>query len=220
MQKTDVVTSERLIIAALTDEQHQPLIESQTDEHMKAAYGEMLEGSRQHPPERLWWCCWRISLKDGTPVGDLCFKGAPVDGGVEIGYGIEPEHQNNGYITEAVNAVTQWAFTQPGCLFVYAQVEPDNAPSLRVMEKCGFEPIGNGEEGLLFITKKPETPRMPVFMCLGMAIGVAIGASTNMCLGLSLGVCFGMLLGVAADSSARKSCDEQYKKLLERICIK
>ena len=94
---------------------------------------------------------WFIELKDGTHVGDLCFKGLNADGSVEIGYGIVDEYQGKGCATEAAEAAVAWALEQPGVIRVEAETEPDNKASQRVLEKCGFVPTGTmGEEGPRF----------------------------------------------------------------------
>ena len=49
-----------------------------------------------------------IELKDGTHIGELCFKGLDSNGITEIGYGISEEYQRNGYATEALKAVRGW----------------------------------------------------------------------------------------------------------------
>ena len=78
----------RLRIRVLSDEEMVRFIQTQTDEELIEAYKEMLQGSVEHPEQRVWYAIWSIERKDGTSVGDLCFKGPPENGAVEIGYGI------------------------------------------------------------------------------------------------------------------------------------
>ena len=128
------------------------IIESQTDDILKRAYQEMLQGCLDHPGLWEWYAIWIIERKDGTQVGDLCFKGLNNDGSVEIGYGIRETYQGQGYATEAVNAAVMWALQQPDVTRVEAETEPDNQASQRVLEKCGFVPAGVvGEEGPRFV---------------------------------------------------------------------
>ncbi|NLO47229.1 MAG: GNAT family N-acetyltransferase [Clostridiales bacterium] len=56
----------------------------------------------------------------------------------EIGYGISEEHRNNGYATEAAEAIIQFAFEIVGLDVLVAIVKPENIPSRRVIEKLGF----------------------------------------------------------------------------------
>lgn len=92
-----------------------------------------------------------IERKDGTYVGDLCFKGINSSGITEIGYGMAEEHQGHGYAMEAVKTVVAWALQNPNVIAVEAETEPENAVSQRVLEKCGFIAYGMiGEEGPRF----------------------------------------------------------------------
>jgi ribosomal-protein-alanine N-acetyltransferase len=77
-----------------------------------------------------------------TIVAELGFKGPPVDGGrVEIGYGTMPPMQGKGYMTEAVKGILQWAAARKDISVVLAETALGNSPSIRVVEKCGFEQI-------------------------------------------------------------------------------
>ncbi len=67
-----------------------------------------------------------IELKDGTHIGDLCFKGLSADGVSEIGYGILPQYQGKGYATEAVTAALKWAFEHPEVTAIEAEAASDN----------------------------------------------------------------------------------------------
>jgi RimJ/RimL family protein N-acetyltransferase len=54
-------------------------------------------------------------------------------------------HQRNGYCTEAVRALTAWAFEHEAVQTIIAHTLPSLAPSIRVLEKCGFVYAGEGE---------------------------------------------------------------------------
>ena len=148
-----MIQTDRLCISIASDEEIRSLIEKQTDEGMKAAYGEMLSGCMAHPEQREWYAVWFIRLNSGEAIGDYCFKGLS-DGCVEIGYGLLPKYWGKGYATEAVIAAVEWALRQPGVMRIEAETEPDNTASQRVLEKSGFVPTGtNGEEGPRFVFK-------------------------------------------------------------------
>ena len=138
----------RLRLYPASKEQMEALIAAERDADLKQAYTEMLEGCLTHPGEWPWYAAWMIELRDGTRIGDLCFKGLRADGAAEIGYGILEAYRGQGYAAEAVGAAVRWAFEQPGAGRVEAETEPDNKASQRVLEKCGFRPAGVvGEEG-------------------------------------------------------------------------
>lgn len=149
--------TKRLNIYLAAKEDMQRIIAQQTDEDLKSAYREMLQGCLEHPELWDWYAVWMIDRKDGVHVGDLSFKGFPGDGSVEIGYGIEENYRNLGYATEAVAAAAAWALRQPGVTRVEAETAPDNRSSQRVLEKCGFIPNGTlGEEGPRFVLENDK----------------------------------------------------------------
>ena len=135
----------RLKIYPASQSAMEKFIGEQTVDALKAAYTEMLTGCLEHPEQWEWYAIWFIELKDGTHIGELCFKGLNANGVAEIGYGIHEEYQGNGYATEAVKAVSQWAFKNSDVTALEAETDFDNTASKRVLEKCGF--IFNGEVG-------------------------------------------------------------------------
>ena len=150
-----LVETERLRLYPLSDREMEALIEDESVEELKLAYGEMLNACLVAPRDRVFSAIWKLERKeDGVAVGDLCFKGLGEDGTVEIGYGTYEPYQNQGYMTEAVRAMTAWALSQ-GCVRqVEAETEAENAASQRVLEKAGYVPNGMiGEEGPRFVWK-------------------------------------------------------------------
>lgn len=55
-----------------------------------------------------------------------------------IGYKLDEQYINRGYMTQAVNAVVQFGFNELKLHRIEGSVLPENARSLRVLEKCGF----------------------------------------------------------------------------------
>ena len=143
-----MIETSRLKLYAASQETMETFIEKQTLDVLKTAYTEMLRGCLEHPDQWEWYAIWMIERKDGTHIGELCFKGLSAEGIVEIGYGISEEYQNNGYATEAVKAILEWAFSHLEVNVVEAETDPENIASKRVLEKCGFALNGViGEEG-------------------------------------------------------------------------
>jgi RimJ/RimL family protein N-acetyltransferase len=85
---------------------------------------------------------WTMMLKEKqVMVGDLCFKGAPNEAGeIEIGYGTYEDFQGAGYMTEAIAALTAWAFEQPGVTTILAETEASNIPLHKTLQKNNFTP--------------------------------------------------------------------------------
>lgn len=58
---------------------------------------------------------------------------------VEIGYVLERAAWGKGFMTEAAQAVVDFAFTLPGVYRVYGLCDLENVASARVMEKIGMQ---------------------------------------------------------------------------------
>ncbi|MBQ9414896.1 MAG: GNAT family N-acetyltransferase [Clostridia bacterium] len=146
-----MITTTRLRIYPATRETMEAAIAKEADLDLRAAYQEMLDGCLLHPDRWGWYAMWAIELPDGTPIGDLCFKGLGPDGAAEIGYGILEDYQGHGYATEAVAGAVAWAFSHQEVTRLEAETDPLNAASQRVLAKCGFQATGViGEEGPRF----------------------------------------------------------------------
>ena len=150
-----MITTEHLMIYPATQKQMEAFILAVTDSELKKAYMEMLEKALQNLNQWNWYAMWQIELKDGTHIGELCFKGLNNDGVAEIGYGIQEAHQRHGYATEAVKAVLGWAFSFKEVTAIEAEVTIENIASQKVLAKCGFIANGQvGEEGPRYICKQ------------------------------------------------------------------
>lgn len=62
----------------------------------------------------------------------------PTAHGVELGYVLRRSSWGNGYMTEAVRAVTDWALGEDTGYRVWAYVDTANIASQRVLEKAGM----------------------------------------------------------------------------------
>ena len=213
-KKETPVKTKRMLLSPMSDGEIETLIEKTGSAELRKAYGEMLSGCKKDLENRIWYTPWKMTRKsDQAFLGDLGFKGPAREKAVEIGYGVLPEYEGMGYTTEAVTAMTQWAFGSAGVVFVEAETEPDNRASRRVLEKCGFVPDGEGREGPRFVLESPLTSWMAIYMLFGLSIGTALGsASGSIGTGVSLGLCIGLCLGTALDASAKKA----RKELLEQ----
>lgn len=83
-----------------------------------------------------------ITLSDGTIVGACGIVGE--DEAPELGYWLGVPYWGNGYATEALHAVVDYAFTDLGHEALQAGARVTNPASRRVLEKCGFQWTGVG----------------------------------------------------------------------------
>jgi len=90
--------------------------------------------------DRLGFCLYLVELKsDSTPIG-LCglIKRDTLDD-VDIGFAFFPEYCGQGYGYESASAVVQYGKNEIGLKRLVAIVAPDNAHSIRLIEKLGMK---------------------------------------------------------------------------------
>jgi len=88
----------------------------------------------------LYHSFWLIIRKsDRIVLGSACFKNIPNENQeVEIGYGLGKDFENQGYMTEAIQAMCHWAMAQENISHVIAETGIDNPKSENVLKRCGF----------------------------------------------------------------------------------
>ena len=95
-----------------------------------------LDFVRDQRPERAF-----AVQHSGEAIGGLGFQ-VGVDIGrvsAEMGYWISEAYWGRGFATRAVGAISEWAFAEYKLTRVFALVFSHNAPSIRVLEKAGFQ---------------------------------------------------------------------------------
>ncbi len=83
---------------------------------------------------------WGVCLK-GIPklIGGFCFWNlSPEKNKAEVGFGIYPEHQGKGFMSEVLQTGLQYGFEEMGLERVEAYTHPMNIASIRVLGKSGF----------------------------------------------------------------------------------
>jgi RimJ/RimL family protein N-acetyltransferase len=80
---------------------------------------------------------WKLSLSDGTFIGRAGWSPWE-ENELEIGYAIKPQFWNNGYASEAALALLSWAQTRHPHKTLVGFALPNNAASLRILEKLGM----------------------------------------------------------------------------------
>ena len=98
------------------------------------------------------WLLWYFIVEpeddERRVIGVGGYKGPPSEGGtVEVGYAVVEDAQRNGYATEATSALVRRAFEDDRVRAVFSETYPALAPSIGVLEKCGFSCVGKGAEG-------------------------------------------------------------------------
>jgi RimJ/RimL family protein N-acetyltransferase len=120
--------------------------------------------------------CWLIfSRENDELVGAIS---AREDQGINLGYLIARPYWRRGFMSEAVSAVTDWAFSHADVFRVWAVCDLENDASAQLLEKNGFH-----QEGILrnwslhpnvsdiprdcYCYAKTRSPGLPIFSGTG-----------------------------------------------------
>lgn len=138
------IKTDRLILIPCTAESYQ----AYSDQYEMGPHIEMHLGELKNDLESKGWGVWFVVHSDSKLViGDVGFKGKPTEQKVvEIGYGIHPDYQNNGFATEAIKGLKEWAFASNQVKKIVAECFADNIASINVLEKIGMSRTSSKKE--------------------------------------------------------------------------
>ena len=139
--------TDRLLIQPVSPELNQAAIkQGYFKGHIELYLNEL-----EKDPNQLNWGPWFVMLKEsGHIIGDIGFKGRPDEERMaEIGYGFLEEYQNQGYATESVRALIDWAFETDEADILVAETAKDNIASIKVLEKLGMQRI-HEDNGMIY----------------------------------------------------------------------
>lgn len=153
-----IISTTRLSIRALTPVEAEAIVagvrtgqswaaDFPTPNDVRIAAG-ALDGIMAFATDTMPWGVFVIDeTSSGHSVGGIGFKNTPnARGEVEIGYGICPSFQGRGVATEAVVALCDFAKSRTRV--VLAETDRENVASQRVLEKSGFQSVGE-TDGLI-----------------------------------------------------------------------
>ena len=93
-----------------------------------------------------------IRRADDCVIGDVGFMGPPDDtGAVSVGCAITEDARGQGYATEALSALLEWARGQSGLTCVLADTTRSNLASQRLLERVGLHRVGEDGELLYYM---------------------------------------------------------------------
>lgn len=88
--------------------------------------------------EALTWCV-ALAVSPDELIGTICLWDFRAERQVaEIGYELLPAYHNQGIMSEAAARVIDYGFSEMKLKLIDALVNPQNAPSCRLLEKLGF----------------------------------------------------------------------------------
>lgn len=110
---------------------------------------------KDDPQDALWVTRLVIDSETGAVLGRAGYHGQPNhDGMVEVGYAIDPLYRRQGHARAALKILLDVGANNPHVKVVRATVRPDNLPSKKLLDQCGFREVGeqwDEEDGLEII---------------------------------------------------------------------
>ena len=94
------------------------------------------------------WGVWE--RETGELVGDCSIHYDTTFADWELSYGFRRDRWGRGYASEAARAVVRYGFETMRVSRIVADVDPSNAASARILEKCGFVRVRELDDGRLF----------------------------------------------------------------------
>jgi RimJ/RimL family protein N-acetyltransferase len=143
-----LIETERLAIRPLAAAEREAMLDLWFD-----PANERVEPGTSPEQVRAWvaalpWGVWERA--SGELVGDCSLHFDTGFDEWELSYGLRRDRWGRGYATEAARACVRYGFETMSIERIVADVEPRNAASARVLEKCGFVRVGELEDGRLF----------------------------------------------------------------------
>ena len=159
---SDCIETERLTLRVMDENDAADIFEIYSDREPAYWAGmeplKNLEDARKFINNDSNYCNYGIILKGSDKViGNVSISGVSDLNGdhmYTLGYAMSKEYRGNGYIPEAVKAVSDDIFSRnPEIPSLIVEIRYDNLPSQRVAEKCGF------------FSKTPKTMYIPNIEC-------------------------------------------------------
>ncbi|MBC7985592.1 MAG: GNAT family N-acetyltransferase [Sphingomonadaceae bacterium] len=143
-----VLTTERLVLRPLVEDDAEALHLVLSDRALmtwwsSAPHRDLAEtqayvaGNAAQDP----WITWAITREDDVAIGWVVLN-EKREGVAEIGYILGRDHWGQGFAGEAVSAVIDHAFESLGYRRLYADTDPDNEASNRLLKFLGFRREG------------------------------------------------------------------------------
>jgi len=155
--------TERLVLRPMTQEDAPALFELRTDPVINR-YIDRLPTTEPEDALRfiekidkgirdnhwLYWAITEAASQEDKLIGTIClWNFVPTDDKAELGYELSAARQGRGLMGEAVEAVLAYGFGTIGLSAVEAAVHPENAASVKVLERAGFTLAGTFEDTTL-----------------------------------------------------------------------
>lgn len=148
-----LIRTERLIIREFDLSMAKAVHENSLDDDNRRFVPDEVFETEDDAAETIGFLIGRYAAEDGPLVYPVLTKNGenvgyvqlvPIADGWEIGYHIAQKYTGKGYATEAVSAFLPVIAEKKALSEIYGICMKENAASVRVMEKCGFENLYSG----------------------------------------------------------------------------
>jgi [ribosomal protein S5]-alanine N-acetyltransferase len=153
-----VLTTERLVLRRVTMNDDKEIFFQRSDKGMNKYVNNPL--AQTIDDARAWMekietiidtnegISWGVTLKgDDKLAGGFCYwNWEKEEEKAEIGFSIYPQHQNKGLMQEILQTCLKFGFQYMGLRTIEAYTHPENAASIKVLEKSGFRFKGMSAE--------------------------------------------------------------------------
>jgi ribosomal-protein-alanine N-acetyltransferase len=151
LQDLNVIETERLTLREVSEADAGFVLELLNDADFKRNIADRgvrtLEDARAYISERFaesyrrhGFGLWLVETKETGEAAGVCgLVKRDVLPGIDIGYAFLPAFRARGYAHESASAVLRYARDVLGLKRLYAIVNPDNAGSIRVLERLGMK---------------------------------------------------------------------------------
>ncbi len=131
-------------------------VSSEVQDEIKSELHYRIEDVQENPEHFEWYTSWEIILKEQEEsIGAIGFTALPDENGTStFGFYIDERHRNRGYASEALAAMTQWAFKNNKLLQITANTSHQNKNSQKVLKKIGFVIVGTDNDMIYWELKR------------------------------------------------------------------
>lgn len=161
MEKDTVIQTERLILRRYKSDDLQDLFEYLSDETV-VKYEPYAPMTVEEVKDNLKWRIETnemiaVELKGTHKMIGNVYMGNKDFNSVEIGYVFNSSYWGNGYAYESCNELIKSAF-EKGIHRIYAECDPNNTGSWKLLEKLGFQREAHFRKNVFFVKGSDQKP--------------------------------------------------------------
>lgn len=162
-------------------------------------------------PDDLFDSPWDIFLKNDPErkLGWISFEGEKANGVIPISIELDDNYRNQGYGTEAIKLMTDFAFLFKPIYEIQTDTVPENDAYIYALEKAGYVIRSANKKNEHYSIVKPKPVWTGLYIFIGVIAGCMLGiVFENMWLGMAAGVMLGIIIGALLDIGENKERTE------------